>query len=152
MDATITYDEVAALIGPNIPLLEPRPTFESIKVLCRHFKRSLQCLPCPQSTHLGWKGLVMLHAMYALLTINAFCTPNNPGLAANYTCADPTNLTPLTRTEQVSIDTTFAQEKHYFHSMQMQNIERTCFTSSLLASTKPSRYIRTRPSLGGMRA
>jgi hypothetical protein len=64
--------------------------------------------------------------MYALLTINTFFTPNNPGLAANYTRADPANLTPLTGTEQASIDTTFAQEKHYFHSTQ--NIERTCFT------------------------
>ena len=25
MDATITYDEVAALVGVNIPTLEPRP-------------------------------------------------------------------------------------------------------------------------------
>ena len=66
MDATITYDEVAALIGPNIPLLEPCPTFESIRVLHCHFKRSLQCLPCPQSIHLGWKDLVMLCAMYML--------------------------------------------------------------------------------------
>jgi hypothetical protein len=150
MDATITYNEVAALIGPNIPLLEPRPTFKSIRVLRRHFKCSLQCLPCPQSTHLGWKGLAMLHTMYTLLTINAFCTPNNPGLAANYTRVDPANLTPLTRTEQASIDTTYAQEKHYFHSMQ--NTERTCFTGLMHASTKPSRYLRTQPSLGGMRA
>jgi hypothetical protein len=33
MDATITYDEVAALIGINIPTLEPRPNFEQIWTL-----------------------------------------------------------------------------------------------------------------------
>ena len=33
MDATITYDEVAALIGVNIPTLEPRPNFERIRAL-----------------------------------------------------------------------------------------------------------------------
>jgi hypothetical protein len=127
MDATITYNEVAALIGPNIPLLEPCPTFEIIRVLRRHFERTLQHLPCPQSTHLGWKGLVMSRAMYALLTVNLFCTPNNPGPAADYTRADPADLTPLTRTEQASVDTVFAPQKHYFHSMQ--NIKCACFTA-----------------------
>ncbi len=52
MDATITYDEVTALLGTNIPLLEPRPNFERIRVLRRHFKGVLQRLPCPQSTQL----------------------------------------------------------------------------------------------------
>ncbi len=127
MDATITYDEVAALIGTNIPLLDPCPTFESIRELHRHFECSLQCLPCPQSNHLGWKGLVMSRAMYVLLTVNVCCTPNDPGLAADYTCANPADLPPLTRTEQASIDTTFAREKHYYHLMK--NIEHACFTA-----------------------
>jgi hypothetical protein len=127
MDATITYDEVAALIGTNIPLMEPHPTFESIRVLRRHFKCSLQHLPYPQSNHLGWKGLGMSCAMYVLLTVDLFCTPKDPGLAADYTCANPTNLTPLTRTEQASIDTMFSREKHYYHSMK--NIKRACFTA-----------------------
>jgi hypothetical protein len=112
MDATITYDKVATLIGPNIPSLEPHPTFESIRVLHCHFKRSLQHLSCPQSNHLSWKGLVMSRAMYALLTINVFHTLNNPGPAADYTRANPADLTPLTRTEQASIDATFGREKH----------------------------------------
>jgi hypothetical protein len=30
MDVTITYDEVAALVGVNIPLLEPHLNFERI--------------------------------------------------------------------------------------------------------------------------
>jgi len=34
MDATITYDEVAALVGVNILTLEPRPNFERIRALC----------------------------------------------------------------------------------------------------------------------
>ncbi len=56
-------------------------------------------------------------AMYALLTVNPFCTPNNPGPAADYTRTDPANLTLLTRTKQATIDTTFARQKHYFHLM-----------------------------------
>jgi hypothetical protein len=55
MDATITYDEVTALVGINIPLLEPHPNFERIRVLHQHFECALQRLPCPQSTQLGWK-------------------------------------------------------------------------------------------------
>jgi hypothetical protein len=66
--------------------------------------------------------------MYALLLpTNAFCLPNNPGPAADYTRADPNNHTPLTRTEQDSIDAAFARQKHYFQSLQ--NIERACFTA-----------------------
>ncbi len=35
MDNTIPYDEVAALVGVNIPTLEPHPNFERIRALCR---------------------------------------------------------------------------------------------------------------------
>jgi hypothetical protein len=110
MDVTITFDKVTALIGPTLPSLAPRPTFESIRVLRQHLKCALQNLPCPQSTHLGWKGLVTLRGMYALLLPNnAFRLPVDPGPAANYTRADPNNLMPLTRTEQATVDTAFAQ-------------------------------------------
>jgi hypothetical protein len=149
MDATITYDEVAALIGPNILLLEPRPTFESIRVLRCHFERALQHLPCPQSTHLGWKGLVMSCAMYMLLTVNLFCTPNNPSPAADYTYADPANLTPLTCMEQASVDTAFARQKHYFHLMQ--NIKRACFTT-LDASINNAFKVSNNPTIIGWHA
>jgi hypothetical protein len=116
-----------ALLGSNIPLLEPRPIFKSICVLCRHFKRALQHLPCPQSTQYGWQGLVMSRAMYGLLTVNAFCLPNNPGPAADYTPADPNDRTPLTRTEQASVDAAFVCECHYF--LTYQNIKRACFNA-----------------------
>jgi hypothetical protein len=96
MDETITYDEVVALLGNSIPSLEPRPKFESIWILCGHFERALQCIPCPQSTQYEWQGLVMSRAMYALLTVNAFHLPNNPTPAADYTPVDPNKCTPLT--------------------------------------------------------
>jgi hypothetical protein len=108
MDTTITYDEVAALNGVNILSLEPHPNFERIRFLCQHFERALQRLPCPQRTILGWKGLVVLRAIYALITAMPFCVPINPGDMANYTRANPANLTPLTRMEQASINTAFA--------------------------------------------
>ena len=86
----------------------------------------LQTLPCPQSVHLGWKGLVMSHGMYTLLSsANAFHHPNNPSPAAVYTRAKPTNTTPLTRTEQATIDAAFVSQMHYFQSLQ--HIKHACF-------------------------
>jgi hypothetical protein len=123
MDVTITYVEVTALLGPALPSLAPRPTFKSIRVLRQHLERALQCLPCPQSSHLGWTGLVMTRGMYALLLpTNAFRLPNNPGPAVDYTRADPNNHMPLTRMEPALVNAAFARQKHYFQSLQ--NIER----------------------------
>ena len=100
MDLTITYDEVATLVGVNIPSLNLHLNFEQIRVLCCHFEQALQCLPCPQSTLHGWKGMVMARELYALLTPNAFYLPNNPGNAAVYACptleGQPVDNTPLT--------------------------------------------------------
>jgi hypothetical protein len=131
MDVAISYDEVAALVGVNIPTLEPRPNFECIRTLRRHFERALQCLPCPQSIQHGWKGMVMACKLYALLTIQLFRLPTNPGATAIYirsqTPGQPVNTTPLTRTEQASINSLFNCRKAYF--LSMQNIERACFTA-----------------------
>jgi hypothetical protein len=103
MDTTITYDEVAALVGVNIPTLEPRPNFERIRMLRRHLERALQCLPCPQSVQHGWKGMVMARELYSLLTNIPFRLPTNPGAAAVYVRAvvtgQPVDNTPLSRTE-----------------------------------------------------
>ena len=90
MVATITYDEVAALVGVNIPTLEPRPNFERICTLCRHLERCLQRLPCPQSVQHGWKGMVMARPLYNLLTNIAFRLPTNPGASAVYVRATVT--------------------------------------------------------------
>jgi hypothetical protein len=131
MDATITYDEVATLVGVNIPSLNPCPNFERIQVLCCHFEPALQHLPCPQSTLHGWKGMVMARELYAFLTFNLFSLPNNHGNAAVYVrptvAGQPINNTPLTWMEQATKDTRFAHEKHYF--LLMRNIERACFTA-----------------------
>ncbi len=122
MDATITYDEVATLVGVNILTLEPRPSFERIWMLRRHFKRALQCLPCPQSVQHGWKGRVTARELDALLTTQPFRLPTNPGATAIYVCnqlpGQPVDNALLTRTEQASIDSFFNQCKAYFLSMQ----------------------------------
>jgi hypothetical protein len=111
MDATITYDEVATLVGVNIPTLEPRPNFERIWMLHQHFERALQYLPCPQSVQHGWKGMVMARKLYALLTTQPFRLPTNPGAAAVYVRSQlpgqPVDNTPLSRMEQASIDSLF---------------------------------------------
>jgi hypothetical protein len=125
MNVTITTDEVTSLLGPTLPSTNPRPNFENIRTLCRHIKRALQTLPCPQSIHLGWKGLIMSRGMYKLLTPTLFHQPNDPGPAAVYTRNDPTDTTPLMNTEQASIDTAFTRKRHYYQLLI--NIERACF-------------------------
>ncbi len=111
MNVTITYNEVAALVRVNIPTLEPCLNFERIWTLRWHLKHALQCLPCPQSVQHGWKGMVMARELYALLTTQPFRLPTNPGATAIYVRnqlpGQPVNNAPLTRTEQVSIDSLF---------------------------------------------
>ncbi len=84
MVATITYDEVAALVGINIPTLEPHPNFKCIRTLCQDFEQPSNVYPCPQSVQHGWRGMVMARKLYALLTTIPFCLPTNPGAAAVY--------------------------------------------------------------------
>ena len=128
MDATISTEEVTAALG-NLPSLDPRPNAVNIRALRVHIERALQLLPCPQSVHHGWKGLAMSRAMYTLLVTggSAFRTPADPGPAAVYTRPDPDDVTPLTRTEQATIDATFAREKHYFQSYT--NITRVVYAA-----------------------
>jgi len=75
--------------------------------------------------------MVMARELYSLLTNVPFCLPTNPGAAAVYVGAVVTgqlvNNSPLSRTEQASIDTSFNSRKHYF--LSMQNIKHTCFTA-----------------------
>jgi hypothetical protein len=155
MDLTITFDEVTTLVAANLPSLEPRPTFERIRTLRRHFERALQRLPCPQSTLHGWKGLVMARELYALLTglHNPFRIPVDPGAVAIYTrpvvTGQPVDLSPLSRTEQATIDTQFARQKHYF--LSLQNIERACFTV-LDASINDAFKVSTDPAIRGWHA
>jgi hypothetical protein len=150
MDATVTYNEVAALVGNNIPTLEPRPNSERIRTLRWHFERALQRLPCPQSIQHGWKGMVMARKLYVLLTTQPFRLPTDPGATATYVRSQipgqPINNAPLTRTEQASIDSLFNQRKAYF--LTMQNIERACFTA-LNASVNDAFKVSNDPAVCG---
>jgi len=67
--------------------------------------------------------------MYALLVTGGtpFRAPTDPDPAAVYTRADPADLRPLTRTEQATIDATFARQKHYFTSYT--NINRVVYAA-----------------------
>jgi len=75
--------------------------------------------------------MVMAQNMYALLTATPFRIPTTPGDTPTYLRAvlagEPADNSPLTRTEQATIDSTFARRKNYF--LLMQNIERACFTA-----------------------
>jgi hypothetical protein len=96
---------------------------------------TLQHLPRPQSTLLGWKGMVMGQELYALLTPNPFCLPNNPGPNAVYIRPiNPSNpgvvpdpAVPFTRMEQATINSMFTHHKNYYRLMI--NIKQACFTA-----------------------
>ncbi len=154
MDATITYNKVVALVGVNILTLDPRPNFERIWVLCHHFECGLQCLPCPQSSLHGWKGMAMAQELYALLTPMPFCLPNNPGDAAVYVhpvvTGQPVDTNLLTRTEQATIDMQFGCAKHYF--LSMHNIKKPASQLSMPVSIMPSRCQMTPQFRVGMPA
>ena len=146
MDTIITMEEVATLLGSPLPTTNPRPNFENIRTLRRHIERALMTLPCPQSIHLGWKGLVMSQEMYALLTPTPFRRPNDPGPTPVYVRVDPTDVTPLTRTEQATIDTVFARERNYYQSLI--NIERACYIA-LDASVNDAFKVSNIPTIVG---
>jgi hypothetical protein len=97
--------------------------------------------------------MVMARPLYNLLTNIAFRLPTNPGASAVYVRAivtgQPVNNTPLTRTKQASIDTTFNRCKHYF--LSMQNIERACFTV-LDSSINDAFKLSNDPSVQGWHA
>jgi hypothetical protein len=112
MEATISYDEVATLVGVNIPTLEPRPNFERIRTLRRHFERALQRLPCPQSIQHSWKGMVMARKLYALLTIQPFRLPTNPGVTSTYIRSQ----TPGQPVNNALRNPVFVNRKHYYYN------------------------------------
>ena len=94
--------------------------------------------------------MVMARELYSLLTNVPFCLPTNPGVAAVYVRAvvigQPVNNSPLSRTEQASIDTLFNSCKHYF--LSMQNIERACFTA-LDVSINDAFMVSNNPNVRG---
>ena len=82
-------DEVTTLLIGLSSLQTVCPNFENIRVLRRFFEKALQCLPCPQSTLRGWKGLVMVRPLYALIILAPFRLPTDPGPLAVYAHAIP---------------------------------------------------------------
>jgi hypothetical protein len=97
----------------------------------------------------------MVRELYTLLTgqHNPFRVPINPGAVTIYTSPVVTgqqpNLSPLSQTEQATIDTQFAWQKHYF--LSLQNIERACFTV-LDASINDAFKVLTDPTIRGWHA
>ena len=151
MDLTITFDEVTTLVGANLPSLEPRPTFERIRTLRRHFERALQRLPCPQSTLHGWKGLVMARELYTLLTglHNPFRVPVDPGAVAIYTrpvvTGQPVDLSPLSRLNKLLSTHSLLDRNTTSFPYKTSNVHASpCW---MRASTTHSKYQLT-PRLG----
>ena len=84
MNTLFMTKEVTVLLAGLPSLQNIRPNFKNIWVLHCLFEKLLQCLPCPQNTLHGWKGLVMAHPLYALIKQNPFRLPNDPGPNAVY--------------------------------------------------------------------
>jgi len=97
--------------------------------------------------------MVMARELYSLLANVPFRLPTNPGVAAVYVRArvtgQPVDNTPLSRTEQASIDTLFNRRKHYF--LSMQNIKCACFTA-LDASINDAFKVSNDPNVRGWHA
>jgi len=97
--------------------------------------------------------MVMARPLYSLLTKIPIRLPTNPGAAAVYihpiVLGQPVNNAPLSRMEQVSIDTLFNRCKHYF--LSMQNIERACFTA-LDSSINDAFKVSNNPTVHGWHA
>ncbi len=91
--------------------------------------------------------------MYALHTSQPFCIPTNPGAAADYTrsvvVGQPPDLTPLTQSEQMSIDMKFNCCTHYF--LLMQNIKQACF-NTLDSSINDASKVWNKPAMQGWHA
>jgi hypothetical protein len=77
----------------------------------------------------------------------------NPGNTDVYVCpvvaAQLVDTTPLTRTEEATINRRFARAKHYF--LSMHNIERVCFTA-LDASINDTLKVSNDPAIQGWHA
>jgi hypothetical protein len=92
----------------------------------------------------------MSQAMYALHTSQLFCIPTNPGAAADYThsivAGQPPDLTPLTKSKQMSTDMKFNCRMHYF--LLMQNIKQACF-NTLDSSINDAFKVWNKPAMQG---
>lgn len=118
MDTIITYDEARAVL-PRPPSVSPRPNFTNIRALRAYFVKGLKRLPCPQSTVMGWAGMVMAAVLYRMHSANDFQVPAHPGEAPSF----PTHRR-VQRPEQVTIERKFARQNNY-HTSYI-NIYRAC--------------------------
>jgi hypothetical protein len=99
----------------------------------------------------------MAQELYALLMLTPFCLPTDPGANAVYVRPiNPDNPgvvpdppVPLTKTEQATINTTFACCKHYYQSLL--KIEQACFTT-LDASINVTFQVLNDPTVQGWHA
>ena len=138
MDMTITTDKVTTLLG-TLPSTDPRPNAENIYALHLHIECALQLLPCPQSVHLGRKGLTMSQGMYTLLV-----TGGNTFRLSVYARANPADATPLSLPKQATVNATFALEEHYYQSLV--NINHAVFLS-LCASVNEAFQVSNIPGI-----
>ena len=119
MNQLITYDEAAGVLRtPAFPRMA-RPDFASVRALRKHINTALAKLECPQSVVYGWIGMAMAPTMYALIEVNPFVSPPDPGPTPVYAGGFlPTSAMEVTKQ-------LWENAKNYY--LSYLNIHRACF-------------------------
>jgi hypothetical protein len=126
MDATITYDEVAALVGNYIPTLEPHPNFKRIRTLRRHFERALQQqlnASAPTSGHQGYAPALPFHHN----AFNALAADDSDKDTANTTATQMAALTYQSQLTAATAANTSERMDQYVHTpaQQQEQLQQT---------------------------
>ena len=161
MDTIISYDEVVALVA-NPPTILPRQNFTNLRNLRRHIQRALMRVSCPQSSILGWAGLIVSRAMYGLLTTSPFRIPTDPGpprIAIVDAQGDPVldgqgmptyQAQPaIGRADRLPSTLASSVQKFIGSCIKIYNVQYS--TASTMGSTMHSRYQMIPPLLDGIR-
>ena len=97
--------------------------------------------------------MLMAQNMCALLTTSPFCLLISLGETPRYVrttlLGEQIDTSPLTRTEQATIDTIFRRRKNYY--LTMQNIKRECF-AALDSSVNDAFKLSNTPGVHGWHA
>jgi hypothetical protein len=141
MNQLITFDEAAAVLRtPAFPKMA-RPDFTVVRALRKHLHAALAKLECPQSRVYGWTGLAMAPAMYAMIEVNPFTIPIDPGPTPAYNPAIFQTPVQMRTAEQM-----WEYDRRYY--LSYENIHRACFRL-LDEIVRPEFKVSNIPGLNG---
>ena len=138
MDDIIPYDDIAEMLKIP-PTLAPRPNFFRLRVFRRHIVNVMKRIPHPGYPQHGLAGMVLQHAIFALINATPFAPPPNPGLIAVYA---PFALQPAIR----MADSQFKIDKNLYKTYT--NVHRAVY-KLLIDNVLPQYQASTTPGLTG---